>query len=112
MRVVFDTNVLISALLLKKSVSRQALDTAIQYGTVLISAPTITEFKVVMQRKGFDKYITEQERADFLIALVRDSILVQTPETVKACRDPKDDKFLDLAVHGAAKCIVVAMKIC
>lgn len=33
LRFVFDTNVVVSALLLKQSVARQALDKAIQQGT-------------------------------------------------------------------------------
>jgi len=31
---------------------------------------------------------------------------VPVPEQVKACRDPKDDKFLSLAVAGGAPIIV------
>jgi predicted nucleic acid-binding protein len=32
--------------------------------------------------------------------------LVDVTERVAACRDPKDDKFLELAVSGRASCIV------
>jgi predicted nucleic acid-binding protein len=38
--------------------------------------------------------------------LLREATLVEIRETVQACRDPKDDKFLELAVNGGADCIV------
>ncbi len=31
---------------------------------------------------------------------------MEIQETVRVCRDPKDDKFLELAVNGRADCIV------
>jgi predicted nucleic acid-binding protein len=32
--------------------------------------------------------------------------MVEVTESVHACRDPKDDRFLELAVSGHATCIV------
>ena len=43
LRVVFDTNVVISAVLLPLSVPRRALDRAVRKGRLLISAASITE---------------------------------------------------------------------
>jgi putative PIN family toxin of toxin-antitoxin system len=105
-RFVFDTNVVISALLLRHSVARQAFDRATQTGELLISRVTVGELNDVLRRKGFERYITEEERMEFLSAFVRDGILVEIVERVVACRDPKDDKFLELAVNGKATCIV------
>ncbi len=105
-RFVFDTNVVIGALLLKHSVARQAFDKATQQGKLLISYATIEELNDVLHRKGFEKYVTEEERLEFLGAFVRDGILVEIMERVVACRDPKDDKFLELAINGDAICIV------
>jgi len=42
----------------------------------------------------------------FLQSLLHEARLVETRERVQACRDPKDDKFLELAVNGEANCIV------
>jgi len=105
-RFVFDTNVVISALLLSHSVARQAFDRATQTGKLLISSATIEELNAVLQRKGFERYITEEERMEFLSAFVRDSILVEIVERVVACRDSNDDKFLELAINGKATCMV------
>lgn len=59
-----------------------------------------------MRRKGFEKYVTEEERVEFLTAFVRDGALVDITERVTVCRDQKDNKFLELAVNGHAMCIV------
>ncbi len=103
---VFDTNVLISALLLKNSVSRLAFDKAILDGRLLISLETIDELNDVLKRPKFDRYVTEKERRQFVAALVQDAELVTITQQIAICRDPKDDKFLELAMSGGADCIV------
>lgn len=105
-RFVFDTNVVISTFLLKSCVARQAFDKAIQVGKFLILRATVEELNDVLRRKGFEKYVTEEERMEFLSAFVTDGVLVDIVERVMACRDSKDDKFLELAVNGKATCIV------
>jgi putative PIN family toxin of toxin-antitoxin system len=106
LRFVFDTNVIVSALLLKHSVSRQAFDTALASGELLLSLAVISELNDVLKRKQFDKYILEEERMQFLAVLVREATLIEITETITECRDPKDDKFLELAIGGKAACIV------
>jgi putative PIN family toxin of toxin-antitoxin system len=105
-RFVFDTNAIVSAVLLPNSKPRQAFDMAKRIGTILISEDAIDELNDVLRRKDFDKYVTEALRTEFLVALLRDAELVETTETIVACRDPRDDKFLSLAVSGHANCIV------
>lgn len=105
-RFVFDTNVVVSALLLKQSVARQVFDKALEQGQLLVSQATVEELNEVLRRKGFDKYVQEEERIQFITALVREALLVEITETITECRDPKDDKFLELAVSGKASCIV------
>ena len=105
-RFVLDTGVLISAVLLPRSVPRQAVDLAFARGIVLASADTIEELDEVLRRPKFNRYIREEERLLFLSAFIRDAKVVDVTEKVKECRDPKDDKFLELAVSGNAACIV------
>ena len=106
MRFVFDTNVLVSALLLSRSVPRKAFDKALVNGAVLVSVPVILELAEVLGRKKLNKYLLEDERMRFLVALLREAELTQITETITFCRDAKDDKFLELAVAGKASCIV------
>ncbi len=106
LRCVFDTNVLISALLFDKSKPAQTFFAATRNGEVLVSADTISELSEVLGREKFDKYLTEEERERFLRSLLQNAMLVEISEKIGACRDPKDDKFLELAVSGAADYIV------
>lgn len=105
-RFVFDTNSVVSALLLKQSISRRAFDHAREFGVLLVSLETLSELADVLRRSKFNKYLTEQERQQFLAAYVREAIFIEPAETIRACRDPKDDKFLELAVGGQATLIV------
>ena len=106
LRVVFDTNVVVSAMLLPLSIPRQALDRALREGRPLISAATTTELDEVIHLPKFDKYLSEEERIEFLTTLVHEAELVNVVETVTDCRDPRDNKFLELAVSGRATHIV------
>jgi putative PIN family toxin of toxin-antitoxin system len=105
-RFVFDTNVIISAALLKRSVSRQAFDKALDEGGILVSVETIDELNRVLMRAEFARYVTEEERLEFLALLVREARFVEINAHIGVCRDPSDDKFLELAVSGDAGCIV------
>ena len=103
---VFDTSAIISAVLLKRSVSRKAFDKALDEGELLVSAETIDELNQVLGRVDFTKYVTEDERLEFLAVLLREATFVEVTVHVGECRDPSDNKFLELAVGGAAVCIV------
>lgn len=106
MRVVLDTGVVVSALLLPRSVPRRAFDAAAARGRLLLSAPTAAELNDVLRRPKFDRYVTEALRLEFLAGLVIAAELVEVRDVVRACRDPKDDKFLELAVSGRATHLV------
>ncbi len=106
MRLVLDTNVVVSALLLSGSIPRQAFDKALTQGTLLISVPILLELAEVLHRKQFNKYLLEEERMRFLVGLLKASELLETAESITECRDPKDNKFLELAFCGKADCIV------
>ena len=106
LRVVFDTNVVVSAMLLPLSVPRQALDRAVREGRLLVSAATATELDDVIHLPRFDKYLSEEERVELMTTFVREAELLNVLETVTECRDPRDNKFLELAVSGRATHIV------
>jgi uncharacterized protein len=105
-RVVIDTSVAVSAALLPRSVPRQAFDAAMIHCRMLISASTVFEVEEVLRRPKFNRYVTESARLEFLAALVRDAEIVEVRDVVNECRDPKDNKFLELAVSGNASHIV------
>ena len=106
MRVVLDTNVVVSALLLPDSVPRQAFDKAVDQGEIIISTPVLLELAEVLARTKLNKYLSEQERTRFLVALLKETELVSITQQINECRDAKDNKFLELAVCGNADVLV------
>jgi putative PIN family toxin of toxin-antitoxin system len=106
LRFVFDTNVLVSALLLPNSKPRHALDRAFESGTILISLAGLGELVEVLGRKRLRDYIDDDDARQFIAALTINGELVEVDTTITVCRDPKDNKFLELAICGAATYIV------
>jgi putative PIN family toxin of toxin-antitoxin system len=106
LRFVFDTNALISAALSDETISRRAFDHALDRGTILVSLPVVTELNEVLSREKFRPYITEDEARQFLATFAGASEWVEIDVTINDCRDPSDNKFLELAVSGKATHIV------
>jgi putative PIN family toxin of toxin-antitoxin system len=106
LRFVFDTNVLVSVLLLSASKPRQALVLALREGKVLISVASLAELYEVLNRKKFRRFVNDEDVRLFLTALTREAEWVDVNEQIAACRDPKDDKFLEIAVGGHATYLV------
>jgi putative PIN family toxin of toxin-antitoxin system len=103
---VFDTNVLVSALLFANSSPRKALELALDTGKILISKETVDELNNVLSRPKFERYVSQPKRERFLLSLVQKSTLIEIQEKIEECRDPKDNKFLELAIDGKATEIV------
>jgi putative PIN family toxin of toxin-antitoxin system len=104
---VFDTNTLISAALLKQSINARALNYALDLGRIVISHPVLEEFTEVIFRKKFDKYfLNDEERLEAISRIEKNALIFFPKERVTACRDPKDNKFLELAIAANASCIV------
>jgi len=106
LRSVIDTGVVVSALLLPRSLPRRAFDAAASQGLMLASEATIAELDDVLRRPKFNRYISENRRLEFFAAFVRDAEMVEVLDEVTACRDPKDNKFLELALSGNATHII------
>jgi uncharacterized protein len=105
-KVVLDTNVLVSALLFRGRLA--PLVKLWQEGAIVpaISRETFDEFRAVL---GYPRFaLTETE----IQAIIEDEILpffdvVEITEKVAGvCRDPYDDKFLAVAVNAGAVFLV------
>ena len=105
-RAVFDTSVIVSAVLLPRSVPRRAFDAVMVHGKALVSHATVAELGEVLRRPKFNRYVLEKERLEFLAALLEEAEYVEITEELAACRDPQDDKFLELAISGHATHII------
>jgi putative PIN family toxin of toxin-antitoxin system len=79
---------------------------ALQKGKVLISFATLAELHEVLGRKQFRRYFDEEDIRKFIAALTREAQWIDVAVQIRACRDPRDDMFLELAVSGQAGYIV------
>ncbi len=105
-RLVLDTNALISRLLVPTGVAAKAVDHALASGVLLLSEETLGELAEVLARPKFDRYVSIADRQHFLRLLGGVARIVPISHRVAACRDPKDDKFLHVALNGEAEVIV------
>jgi putative PIN family toxin of toxin-antitoxin system len=105
-RIVIDTNVLISRFLKRNSVPAKAVAKAARSSTILASTATYAEVEAVFQRRKFDSFFTLARRRELLDEFRVLATFIPIPAPIIACRDPRDDKFLEVAVHGHADLIV------
>ena len=104
---IFDTNTLISAVLRPDSVPAQAFRKGLLLGDVVCSDETLEEFRTVIERSKFDKFVTHEERQRFFNNYVDAAINIKTPPlSIPTCRDPKDDKYLALSLSAQAHYII------
>jgi len=109
MRAVIDTGVLVSALIRRQGTTGNVLR-ALRDGsfTAIYTTDILVEIIDVLGRPALRaKYHIEPEDIVALINLIRlRGDLVIPDRKVTACRDPKDDKFLEAALAGSADCVI------
>jgi uncharacterized protein len=108
-RAVIDTNILVRALINRAGTVRpllMALDAGLY--TIILSSALLTELTRVLRRPRMRaRYgISEDDIGDLLQLLVRRGEIVTPVRTIRVCRDPRDDMFLEAAVAGDANVIV------
>ena len=106
MKVIIDTNVLISAVLIKNSVSDIALRKAQNSCTILCSKSIFNEYTEKLLLPRFNKYASLIKRTNMLNDIEKEALFIEPVVKISECRDPKDNKFLELAVAANAVCIV------
>lgn len=105
-RVVIDTNVLVSALLQPQGLPAQVLLVTIAGPTVrlCVSGEVYAEYEEVIGRPRFKR--SKSEIADTLRAIREMGIWVKPSHKVRACTDPDDDVFLECAQAAGAHYLV------
>lgn len=104
MRIVPDTNLLISAEISAQGASGQLLDRVLDVHDVILSNPILDELTDVLSSKfGYDNL-----RISRVISHILANAEIVEPATFdrQICRDPDDDAILGTAVAGNADCIV------
>jgi putative PIN family toxin of toxin-antitoxin system len=96
----------ISALLFRNSKPAKAFRYTLKYGEVLSSLELLEELSEALGRDKFNRYVTSEEREEFLESLIERIELITPVGTIQVCRDPKDDMVLSLALTGKANYII------
>ena len=114
-RVVLDTSTLVSAALRVGSVPHQALLKALGSCELCASSATLGELEQVLKRDKFDRYLDTETRLSFVALIRQHTHLFDVQEADElsvqpACRDPKDNKFLALALVCEAGAIISSDK--
>lgn len=105
-RLVLDTNILVSAALQNGSVPHLVLLKGRLEARLLASEATLAEFRAVLLRSKFDDAVGRILREQVVREYELLCTLIPIPTPIRACRDPRDDKFLEVAVHGQADLII------
>ena len=104
--IVVDASALVSAALKVDSVPERALLRAEEVDVFALSPAVEREIVEVFNRPKFAQAI-RQERREYLLGILRDEAVWFEPTVrVVDCRDPKDDKYLELALAAGAEIIV------
>jgi len=111
MRLVFDTNILVSAFIAKHGHSSNLLELALTLKSIklVMSQPILREFEDVLMRDEVrDRFsFTHQEVRRRTKALRKSSVIVPVKSSFKVVRDdPKDDVVLNTAYDGKADYVV------
>ena len=113
MKVVLDTNVLISATLVQGG-NEDRLLRAWRRGAfeLVLSPPILGE---ILRALSYPKirqarWLRDEEVSLLVESLAAESLVVPGNITVNVCRDPEDDKFLSAALEGDAKYVVTGDK--
>ena len=113
MRVVLDTNILISAILIRGGNEDRILRAFQRREFELVLSPPVIEEigrALFYPRVRKAQWFTADEIALLLEFLVEESVMVPGKLTVKVCRDPDDNKFLAAAVEAGATHVVTGDK--
>jgi len=106
LKIVADTNVLISSLLESGS-PKVILDLWVAENFSLVtSLKLINELTTTLKKPKLSNRISEADIESLLDLIHADAIIVNPTHTINDCRDPKDNKVLECAVEAGADVIV------
>lgn len=107
MDVVFDVNVLVSALIIKGKPKELWLKSVRKEFNLICSREIVTELMSVIGRQKIRRYTETRDVVDFLEALNATARFVRVKSRIKAVReDPEDEAVLATACDGKADYIV------
>lgn len=104
--IVFDASALVGAALKADSVPERALLRAEEVDVFALSPEVEVEIVEVLGRPKLTQSIRRERREHILAILRSEAVWFEPAVRVADCRDPKDDKYLELALAAGAETIV------
>jgi len=105
-RIVINTNVYVSRLLRADSSAGKAVELAWRSSITLMSESTLDELRHVLYRPKFKRYLKQESIEPYLALVWEIAVAVEVPTPIRACRDPRDDQLLEVAVYGETSAIL------
>lgn len=105
-RVILDTNILISLLIGKEYRKYQNYIFDNENLCLLLSSELLSEFIDVTKRPKLQRYFNQILVEEFLTKLINKSEIVKVHSEVNVCRDIKDNFLLSLALDGEADYLI------
>jgi len=109
LRAVIDTNILIRAMIMPRGTVGPVITRLRDNAYLLVYSPGLIDellAKLALPRIREKYHLNDQAIDDLLALIALRGELVAPTRKVKACRDPKDDMFIEAALAGAAEYIV------
>lgn len=104
--IVVDASTLVGAAIGRGSVPDRAVRHAFAADQVAVSEATMAELLDVLMRPRLARFINPELRDDVLSLLDTYGVFVVPVQRVTDCRDPKDDKYLELTLAVGADTII------
>lgn len=106
LKLVIDTNFLISAALSSKGAPARLVQEVLAQHRLVFSQPTFDELRTRLYRPKFDRYISLEFRERLLHDFKASAHWVDMGESGVYCRDRDDDKFIETALKSQAQYLV------
>ena len=111
LRVVLDTNVLVSGLIMLGKPRELLSIIARREATLVLSKEILNEFTKVMRRNKLTEYVTEEQVERFIENIERIAKFVELESHLEVVNDPNDDIVINTAIDDRADLIVSAITI-
>jgi putative PIN family toxin of toxin-antitoxin system len=104
--IVVDASTVVSAALKIDSIPERALLKAERDDVLALSSAVEAEIVAVLNRPKFDRVLSSGRRDQMIGALRQAAVRFEPSVSVVDCRDPKDNKYLELALAAGANFII------
>ena len=105
-RIILDTNTFVSGIIFKGNILRRIVEFAVDECELVFSNETWDELARVFQRDKFEGHLPLGIRLSVLADLATRITLIHPTSHITDRRDPKDNKFLSLAIDANVAVIV------